>query len=405
MKLDRSIAIRNAVHHDNRTLLGIHSLSKNIAAATITVSREIQHPLFLVANRRQIDRSEFGVGDTDCGNTEEFAAFVRRLDPEKRVILARGQGGPWQNPVEIEKNLSVADAMASAKRSLQTDIESGFEMIHIDPSLTPPTPGANKPTTDEILARCFELYGFCWELARSRNQELLFEIGTGEQSEGYQDLTELEYTLRKTTEFCNRSHLPLPSFFVAQVATKVSGARNLGRILKGSSAHRQKELRNLTQLCNRYGVWLRASHVDFLPKKILADLTAAGVQAANVAPELGITETLALLQILRHHRCPEEREAFIDLAYRSEHWKNGLSPNSTANRESKAVLAGHSVFGTSEFQLIKEKAVKSLQNRKVQLDVTLQLEIKKAILRYLVAFNLKEKIKVAPETSTLKIAA
>lgn len=72
--------------------------------------------------------------------------------------MARDHGGPWQNAPDYKNNVSLPEAMASAKESFEVDIEADFRVIHIDPSVVPPN---NNLSQKDIYERLFEL-GYLW---------------------------------------------------------------------------------------------------------------------------------------------------------------------------------------------------------------------------------------------------
>ena len=152
-------------------------MSRNCIDATCEIANDFSVPLMLIASRRQIDSEQMGGGYVNNWSTEEFSKYVSSKDKNKMVLLARDHGGPWQNNIEIEKKYDLKKAMDSAK-SYSTDIKSGFKVIHIDPSIDP----NNKLNTDTVLERVYELYEFCTEESIKNNQEIIFEIGTEEQS-------------------------------------------------------------------------------------------------------------------------------------------------------------------------------------------------------------------------------
>ena len=73
----------------------------------------------MIASRRQIDSSELGGGYVNNWTTESFSNYVKKKDKKKNVVLCRDHGGPWQNNLEISKNLNLNDAMKSSKKSFQ----------------------------------------------------------------------------------------------------------------------------------------------------------------------------------------------------------------------------------------------------------------------------------------------
>ena len=162
----------------NCTFLGIGPMSKNCVDASIELAEQYAVPLMLIASRRQIESEKNVGGYVENWTTENFAEYVQNKDINNNIILARDHGGPWQNEVEVTQNMNLKDAMKSAKNSYATDIDSCFQILHIDPSIDI----YSKPNNDQILERVFELIEFCWAYARNKNKNISFEIGTEEQS-------------------------------------------------------------------------------------------------------------------------------------------------------------------------------------------------------------------------------
>jgi len=206
------------------TLWGVGPMSVNCIDAAIELSNEHEVPILLIASRRQIDSEKFGGGYVNNWTTEEFARYVIDRDKKGKILLARDHGGPWQNTKEKDEKLSLRRAMESAKASYRADLEAGFQILHIDPSVDI----HGQPDVDEVLDRIFELYEFCWNQAQQLRQEVIFEIGTEEQSGSTNSQEELDYTLNAVQQFCKKYHLPQPSFVVIQCGTRVMEMRNVG---------------------------------------------------------------------------------------------------------------------------------------------------------------------------------
>ena len=150
------------------TILGVGPMSRNCVDTVIELATEHTIPILIVASRRQIEAEELGGGYVNNWSTERFSRYVIDKDQRGNVILARDHGGPWQHTMEVEQKLSFRHAMDSAKKSFQVDIQSGFEIIHIDPSVDI----FKEATTEEILQRVFELYEFCWNVAQRNNRNI-----------------------------------------------------------------------------------------------------------------------------------------------------------------------------------------------------------------------------------------
>ena len=113
--------------------------------------------------------------------------------------------------------------MESAKSSFLEDIKSGFKVLHIDPSIDI----HSSPSIDEILDRIFELYEYCWTEAEKLKKDIIFEIGTEEQSGSTNTQEELCYALSKIKTFCESNKFPEPTFVVIQSGTRVKETKNV----------------------------------------------------------------------------------------------------------------------------------------------------------------------------------
>lgn len=367
------------------TLLGVGPMSRNCVDVLCGLSHKEDKPLVLIASRRQIDAEALGGGYVNGWSTEAFQSYVRARARPGRLFLARDHGGPWQGAPEREKALTAEQAMEAARRSFKTDIESGFEMIHIDTSVDPKGP----PSPEIGLSRLFELYGYCCELALSQGRELVFEVGTEEQS---QDVSELEHTrwlLERILTFCRAHRFPAPSFVVAQTGAKVMELGNVGVMRSLSAVDRDylDKLERLVALCNRHGVYLKGHNADYLSEEVLALHPRVGIHAINVAPEFGVAETRALLRILRGAGLAGLAERFIQLSLSSQKWKKWMLPETTADDVARATIAGHYVFSTPEFRALKAIATESLSRRGVDLDALLRQAIQTQVVRYMTHLN------------------
>jgi tagatose-1,6-bisphosphate aldolase non-catalytic subunit AgaZ/GatZ len=368
----------------NCTLLGIGPMSKNCVDATIELADEHEAPLMLIASRRQIDSEKFGGGYVENWTTNEFAKYVRSNDKKNRVILARDHGGPWQNELEKNQNMTLEEAMKSAKSSFEADIDAGFDMLHIDPSIDI----HETPSADEILERVYELYDFCWTHAQQCNKDIIFEIGTEEQSGGNNTKEELVYTLEKMKSFCHEKKFPFPSFIVIQAGTRVIETQNVGSfdsaIRVDSELPPEIHIPRMIEICDKYNIFMKEHNTDYLSSESLKWQPRLGIHAANIAPEFGVAETKAFIKALEESNQTKLLDMFLDLSYSSLKWKKWMLKDTSATDRDRAIIAGHYVFSRKEFLEIKDEAKLKLSD----LDSYLKNEVKSSIQRYMNAFNL-----------------
>jgi len=370
------------------TLLGVGPMSVNCVDAAIDLANEHEVPILLIASRRQIDSEEFGGGYVNNWTTAEFARYVIDRDKKGKILLARDHGGPWQNSAEVNGNLSLRRAMESAKSSYRADIEAGFQVLHIDPSVDI----YGQPDVDEVLDRVFDLYEYCWRQAQQLRQEVIFEIGTEEQSGSTNSQEELDYTLNAVQQFCKKNNLPQPTFVVIQCGTRVMEARNVGSfdapVRVADELPAEIQLPKMIEICNRYGIFMKEHNTDYLSDAALQWHPRLGIHAANVAPEFGVTETRALISVLENNGLEKMAENFLQCAFDSKKWDKWMIENTLATDRDRAIIAGHYVFSKPECVELKAVASRHLKLKGVDLDDYLKQEVKKAILRYLRNFRL-----------------
>jgi tagatose-1,6-bisphosphate aldolase non-catalytic subunit AgaZ/GatZ len=363
-------------------------MSVNCVDAAIELSNEHEVPILLIASRRQIDSEEFGGGYVNNWTTEEFARYVIDHDKKGKILLARDHGGPWQNSKETETKLSLRRAMESAKSSYRADLEAGFQVLHIDPSIDI----HGQPDVDEVLARVFDLYEFCWSQAQQMRREVIFEIGTEEQSGSTNTQEELDYTLNAVQQFCKKNRLPQPSFVVIQCGTRVMETRNVGsfdspfRVADELPA--EVQLPKMIEICNRYGILMKEHNTDYLSDEALQWHPRLGIHAANVAPEFGVTETRELVSVLEDNGLSKLADRFLQLAYDSNKWEKWMLSNTGATDRDRSIIAGHYVFSKPECVELKTEACRTLALKGIELDQFLKGQVKKSILRYLRNFRL-----------------
>lgn len=380
--------IENYILQPRKTLLCIGPMSLNCVDASIELANQYDALMMLIASRRQIDSEEFGGGYVNNWTTEHFAEYVIKNDKKEKIILARDHGGPWQNDLEVKNSLNLKKAMQSAKNSYQADIDSGFHALHIDPSIDIHGP----PSTDETLDRLFELYEFCYRYAKKKGKEIIFEIGTEEQSGSTDTGEELDYVLSKINYFCNKNNFSLPTFVVIQTGTKVMEKRNIGTfdspLRINNEIPSEIQIPRMIEICKKYNIFMKEHNTDYLSDEALKWHPRLGIHAANVAPEIGVVETQSLVSILETNGLSDLAEKFLDLSYASKRWEKWMLKDSDATDRERSIIAGHYVFSNPKFIDIKDEAKNILIKKGIDLDYLLKEDIKKAIFRYMMNFKL-----------------
>ena len=370
------------------TLLGVGPMSVNCVDAAIELASEYEAPILMIASRRQIDSEEFGGGYVNNWTTEEFANYVTDKDKKGKIILARDHGGPWQNTKEIAAQLGLRKAMESAKKSYQADIKAGFQVLHIDPSVDI----HSTPDIDEVLNRIFELYEFCWLEAQRNHREIIFEVGTEEQSGSTNSQEELDYMLNSIINFCIRNNIPRPAFVVIQCGTRVMEMRNVGSfdspVRVANEIPAEIQVPKMIDICNKHNIFMKEHNTDYLSDEGLQWHPRLGIHSANVAPEFGVAETIALVDLLEENSYLNLAERFLKISFDSRKWDKWMLKNSTASDRDRALIAGHYVFSNPEVKELKLEASAELETKGIHLERHLKNKVKKSIHRYMINFRL-----------------
>ena len=380
--------LQNLLQKKHCTLLGVGPMSVNCVDAAIELANEHEVPILMIASRRQIDSEEFGGGYVNNWTTEEFARYVTDKDKKGKILLARDHGGPWQNTKEVEAKLGLRRAMDSAKASYRADIAAGFQVLHIDPSIDI----HGEPDVDEVLDRVFDLYDYCWTQAQQANREVIFEIGTEEQSGSTNTQEELDYTLNEIKKFCRKNGFDQPAFVVIQCGTRVMEMRNVGsfdspiRVANEISAEIQ--LPKMIEICNQHGIFMKEHNTDYLSDEALQWHPRLGIHAANVAPEFGVAETKALVGALESNGLTGLAERFLKLSYDSRKWEKWMVEGTKASDRDRSMIAGHYVFAKPECVELKAEAARALAAKGIELETYLKEKVKVSIFRYLRNFRL-----------------
>jgi hypothetical protein len=371
-----------------KTLLGVGPMSLNVVDSSIELADKYKSPIMLIASRRQVDSDEFGGGYVNNWTTKNFSNYVKKKEKTKNIYLARDHGGPWQNNLDIEGKISLKSAMISAKNSFEEDIDSGFSFIHIDTSIDI----HKKINFRNSMDRLFELYEHCYAYSKRKKKEILFEIGTEEQNGSTNSFEELKETLNSLSNFCQKNRLPKVTFVVIQSGTKVMERKNIGSFESPVRIRNEIpveiHLIKILEICKEFKVYMKEHNTDYLSNDSLKWHPRLGIHAANVAPEFGVTESLALVNILKKFNLKKHLNKFLELSYDSKKWSKWVIDKNSISDYEKSIISGHYIFAKKEFLELKSDLNFILNKKKINLDNELKKFIKEAILRYLRCFEL-----------------
>lgn len=301
----------NVLHTQGKrfTHLGVGPMSHNLLRAALELAKEKEFPLILIASRNQVDSDRFGGGYVCSFDQKRFIETTERIAQEigfdGLCYFCRDHGGPWQRDAERNNKLPTDEAMEIGLRSYLDDAEAGFDLLHIDPTKDPHC-GVGVVPLNVVLERTLYLITRIEEERVKHGwKELAYEVGTEETLGGLIDPAVFEDFIAKLKVQLEAKGLPMPLFVVGQTGTLVRLTTNVGHYNTPTAV-------NLSNITHKYGTGLKEHNGDYLSNAILLEHPVIGLDAMNVAPEFGLVETEALLELIAIE------EKFIDKANQSD---------------------------------------------------------------------------------------
>lgn len=332
--------------NEGAPVIGVGPMSVNCTEAAYQYSHEQGIALELIASRRQVECAGLGHGYVNGWTTEEFGrhlSSLREKYPKSRVFACRDHGGPWQG--DNESGLSFEEAMERAKESYLADMNSGFSLLHIDPSVN----GDGKGGLERVLSAARELMLFCREAAEKKGTEIHFEVGTEENVGEATSAEAFEGTLRGIVEFCGSEGIEKPLFVVGQTGSLVKEMRQVGNFdAKGAG--------ELVECSGKYGVLLKEHNGDYISEYQFLERLDARVPAINVAPEFGVIESRAFVDFCMGKGRRDLARRFLEHSVSSGKWKKWMVDGKVASDYERGLISGHYVFSSGEFGKLKEEA-------------------------------------------------
>ncbi len=291
--------------------------------------------------------------------------------------------------------------MEIARRSYLEDLVRGFDLLHIDPTKDPRPQGRN---LDTVIKRTAALIEYVEGERRKRGlPEIAYEVGTEETSGGLTDPQVYESFIARLNAILAARNLPRPAFIVGQTGTLVRMTENVGTFDPGAAE-------TLSQVATKHCVGLKEHNADYLEDSPLLQHPHLGIAAANVAPEFGVEETKAYLELGRVEEAGRDRghlsssSNIIDIVMRksvsSERWRKWMVGDARTMaveeverndrlRLQIARICGHYVFREPEVVEGLAHLRRNLAVLGIDLDRYVDCRLEKSIDRYVTCFNLE----------------
>ena len=301
----------------NNFKLGLGPMSKDIVDVCLEYSKINDYPIMLIASRNQVD-FDSGYAFT----TQEFAEHVKKnknYDPN-RVLICRDHCGPYFS--DDDKRLTLDYAVNRCLKTIETDIESGFDLIHVDVSRV------SQDMQESVATKLFDY-------ALSLNPEIMFEFGSEDNTNT--GLDESIANLDKQLVFVQKYKNNL-KFFVTQTGSLTKHTQ-VGTF----DPNVNKEI---SEKIHSYGLMFKEHNADYLLESDLLYRTKANIDAVNIAPQLGSIQSTVLYQLKDH--CSAEFADFFIAVINSDYWKRWVLSESDSDNFTKFRVAAHYCYNYSE---------------------------------------------------------
>ena len=296
-------------------------MSKNVVDAVLEYNNSNGITFGFIPSRRQV---EFDGGYVNNWTNESFSKYVKNKSPN--TIIQRDHGGPGQGYEDDDGRIS-----------FKNDAKF-FNLIHVDPW---------KKYSDLKLGiiETVEIIKFCLKI----NPNIEFEVGTEEAIRKFtiEELKILIGTLEKK--------LTQAEFNKIKYAVVQSGVGlDLGK-MKNTGNYDPVRLGKMVKVVQSYGILTKEHNGDYLLANEIQKRFILGLDAINIAPELGQIETCAIIELLRDD--VDIINELFEICFDSRRWEKWVPKNyqPASNKLELIKICGHYSFSDPRFTSLIEK--------------------------------------------------
>lgn len=330
------------------TFLGLGPMSLEIINSLNHFSNKYKKKIMLICSRNQIETDKLGGGYVNNFSTKKFADFVKSKK-NNYLIMCRDHCGPFKR--DKNKN-NLKKEIDNCKLSLDDDIKNDFQILHIDTS-------ACGKARYEVAT---ELIKFCNQIAKEKNKKIFFEFGC----EDHGVLTNFDKFKKDASFF---SKFKNKQFIVCQTGSLVKSIFQVGQF-------DVRTVKIMKKIAIENGLLLKEHNCDYLNFEQIKLRKKNGIDAINIAPELGVIQTNLIYNLSLELGINKEIENFQKFVLSKKNWKKWNYNNE--NNFIKFLSAGHYHFNSNLYKNLIYKI-----NKKMNLQKLLNKNIERYLLRLL----------------------
>lgn len=296
--------------------LFVGPMSKTIVDACIEYANETQTPLGLIPSRRQVDMFTGYVG----WKTNTLSSYVRTRS--SLVVLQRDHGGPLQGDMEDD-----------GLKSLECDA-THFDLLHIDPFKKHKTLESAIAYTANVINNISQFSPCEYEIG---TEEAIFPMSVADAKMFFSQVKD------KTSSNFNRV-----KYLVVQFGTKIIGTHNTGQF-------DEERAKQMIALCKEFDKLSKEHNGDYLSVAGVKARRKLGLNALNIAPEMGGIETECVIDEMAERQYLVDK--FFDCCIATNRWQKWFPADFNPNENKLDVLraCGHYCFSTEHFRELTEQ--------------------------------------------------
>lgn len=301
--------------------LGLGPMSVEIIDIVSDFAQLNKKNIMFIASRNQIDKKEFGGGYVNNFSTEEYSKYIRDKK-NKYIHLCRDHSGPLLK--DSEKKMSFSESLERTKESLKDDILNDFKLLHIDTSMC-----KNKYKIAENLIT------FCDSVASKHKKKILYEFGTEEHG--------TKVAIKKfENDAAFFSNINNKMFLVGQTGSLIKEIYQVGEF-------DTLIVKKLVNLSKKYNIFLKEHNCDYLSNLQIKERKNIGVNAINVAPELGYIQTKSTIYLANMFNIQKSLKDYKKKILNSKKWEKWIY-SKKINSHNKVYCSGHYHFSSREYK-------------------------------------------------------
>ena len=287
-------------------------MSKEIINILAKHTKENNYPLMLIASRNQVDY----VTGYVC-TTAELAEQVKQFK-NPNLLLCRDHCGPYFS--DMDRGLTIEDAMDRCMKTISADIAAGFDLIHIDVSRI----------KNNQLHYAIELI----EYALNLNPNIKLEFGS-EDNTGI-DINSSLARIDIQLVFLN-PYKENVVFFVTQTGSLTKNGQ--------SGTFNVERNREIGEQIRAKGFMFKEHNADYFTVDDIQKRIDAGVDSLNIAPQLGKIQT----DLLKEFAPADLWETFSNLVYNQKYWERWVDKGVT-DKDIAVSVSGHYLFDSQTYK-------------------------------------------------------